>query len=82
MIDATSTLILDSHQELLHAPLWRNGQNCWIQNEPAPQFFAGKNLKLSYELDRHSVERKDLVDAPLNELNRLYNKALSQKAIL
>lgn len=81
-IDATSTLILDSNQELLHAPLWKNGQNCWIQDQLAAQFFNRKELKLSYQLDRHSVERKDLVDAPLNELNRLYNKALSQKAIL
>ncbi len=81
-IDTTSTLILDSSQELLHAPLWRNGQNCWIQDQPAAQFFADKSLKLAYQLDRHSMERKSLVDAPLNELNRLYNKALSQKAIL
>ncbi len=82
VIDSTSTLILDSSQELLHAPLWRNGQNCWIQDRPAEQFFSDSQLKLAYELDRNSVERKHLVDAPLNELNRLYNKALSQKAIL
>ncbi len=81
-IESTSTLILDSHQELLHAPLWRSGHNCWIKEELAASFFANKPLKLPYEQDRHSVERKDLVDAPLNELNRLYNKALSQKAIL
>lgn len=81
-IDTTSTLILDSHQELLHAPLWKNGQNCWIKESSAHDFFSEKALKLIYELDRYSLERKDLVDAPLNELNRLYNKALSQKAIL
>ena len=81
-IDSTSTLILDSKQELLHAPLWKGGQNCWIKAGPSRDFFSEKSLKLTYQLDRHSLERKDLVDAPLNELNRLYNKALSQKAIL
>ena len=81
-IENSSTLILDSRQELLHAPLWKSGQNCWTKDHTAETFFADKTLKLHYELDSHSVERKSFVDAPLNELNRLYTKALSQKAIL
>ncbi len=83
-IDTHSTLILDHHQELLHAPLWRNSENCWIfesfelsQKLSLNLSQKSLGLKLTYELDRHSVERKDLVDAPLNELNRLYNRALS-----
>jgi hypothetical protein len=80
-IEVNSTLILDPKQARLHAPLWRNGQNCWILGEVTrDELFSKKSLKLSYEFEDLKISRKDLVDAPLNELNRLYNKALSLKA--
>jgi hypothetical protein len=80
-MDMNATLILNPKQARLHAPLWRNGQNCWITEGSTTELLAQKGLKLTYNLDRHSIERKDLVDAPLNELNRLYHKSLAMKQL-
>jgi hypothetical protein len=88
-LETSTTLILDPRQARLHAPLWVNGVNCWILGEVTdeargesalPELVQKISLKLDYNFESLQITSKDLVDAPLNELNRLYIKALSQKA--
>ncbi len=88
-LENSTTLIVDPVQARLHAPVWTNGKNCWILGEitdevrgesTLDELLQKKSLKLEYDFDSLQLSNKDLVDAPLNELNRLYNKALSQKA--
>lgn len=88
-LENATTLILDPIQARLHAPLWNNGKNCWILGEitdevrgesALDELIQKQSLKLDYNMESLQLSNKDLVDAPLNELNRLYNKALSLKA--
>lgn len=84
-LETGTTVILDERQARLHAPLWRHGHNCWVIGPHSWQELLEKpSLKLSYPAGAHAgaASQKEFIDAPLNELNRLYNKALSQKAIL
>lgn len=79
-LETSATLILDPKQARLHAPLWRNSQNCWILGETTwDEMLKMDSLKLAYDFDTLKLNRQDLVDAPINELNRLYIKALSHK---
>ena len=79
------TLIMDSKQSTIHAGIWKSGINAWI----LPHHQIGVELQklLSQSLKQLSLDQtpdlnisRDLIDAPLNDLNRLYNKALSQGA--
>lgn len=83
-LQAGTTLVLDQKQAALHSELWRDGGNCWILS---PDDLANRllwlmskdDLRLPQSLPEDVQLQRDLIDAPLNELNRLYNKALSQK---
>lgn len=83
-VQAGTTIILDDRESTLHADLWRHGENCWIL--PKDHLFsslqallAKGSLHLAQSLPVELNLQRDLIDAPLNELNRLYNRALSQK---
>lgn len=83
-IHAGATIILDDVQSTLHPDLWRHGENCWIL--PKDKLFSSlqallsrDHLNLPKALPENLNFQRDLLDAPLNELNRLYNKALAHK---
>lgn len=86
-IQAGATMILDHRQSTIHADLWRNGETCWIVQaddllNQLQALLRQSPLRRPQTLPDPSILRRDLVDAPLNELNRLYNKALSLKHVL
>jgi hypothetical protein len=86
-IQAGATLVLDNRQSSLHSDLWRHGENCWILPHDevisSLQGLLGRgSLRRPQTLPENMSLQRDLIDAPLNELNRLYNKALSHKHIL
>lgn len=79
------TLILDSAQAGVHGTLWKNGQNCWILNgarltSELNQLMGKNKLRVSESLPDQMAREQHWLDHPLNELNRLYNRALEQKA--
>lgn len=83
-LQAKTTLILDDRQSTIHSELWRNEVNCWILPQPEllsrlQELLQKPDLRLEHDLPQSLTLNRDLVDAPLNELNRLYNKALAQK---
>lgn len=83
-LQAGTTLVLDQKQSAIHSELWRDGENCWILSTDdlvsrLQSLMAKADLKLPQPLPADIQLQRDLIDAPLNELNRLYNKALSQK---
>jgi hypothetical protein len=83
-IQNNSTLILDSSQASVHGTLWRNGVNCWILNShkinhELVQLLAKPKIKVSEGISAHIAQERHWLDHPLNELNRLYNRALDQK---
>ncbi len=76
------TLILDTTQASVHGTLWKNGVNCWILALPKlhaelTQLLGKAKLHVA-EFATDAPEQRWL-DHPLNELNRLYNRALEQK---
>jgi hypothetical protein len=81
-IQNNAVLVLDSKQALVHADLWKNGTNCWIlQHEQLQKdlikLLAKPSLKLSETLHEQFTQERHLMDSSLNELNRLYNRALN-----
>ena len=83
-LQAGTNLIMDDRQSLIHSNLWRHGESCWIlraDNLPhdLEKLLAAGPLKKLSPLPESLGLHRDLVDGPLNELNRLYNKALSHK---
>ncbi|MBX2988717.1 MAG: hypothetical protein KF802_12550 [Bdellovibrionaceae bacterium] len=86
-IRAGATLILDDKQAALHGDLWKNGDNCWVVPKepliPALQQLLTRDgsLRRPQSLPQDLNLHRDLIDAPMNELNRLYNKALAHKHI-
>ncbi|MEN0060061.1 MAG: hypothetical protein AAGB31_14570 [Bdellovibrio sp.] len=81
-IQSHVNLILDSKQSSVHADLWKNGVNCWILNSHQLQkelikLLARPHLRLPESLSEQLAQDRHLIDSSLNELNRLYNRALS-----
>lgn len=81
-IQCHSVLILDSKQTSVHSDLWKNTVNCWVLNHHHLQkdlvkLLAKPHLKLPESLSEQLAEDRHLIDSSLNELNRLYNKALN-----
>lgn len=81
-IESHAILILDSKQTSVHADLWKNAVNCWVLNHSQLQkdlvkLLAKSHLKLPESLSKQLAEDRHLIDSSLNELNRLYNKALN-----
>lgn len=84
-IRAKATCVLDNNQSTIHAPLWKPGKNCWIVpyehlTENLLELVATKNLSLDISEAPEVSFKRDMIDAPMNELSRLYNKALALKA--
>ncbi len=81
-IQAGSVLILDSRQSGVHADLWKSAVNCWILNQEnllndLNALLERQDLALPEVLSELHTQNEQLMDSSLNELNRLYNKALS-----
>ncbi|WP_413585251.1 hypothetical protein [Bdellovibrio sp. HCB274] len=81
-IQAQSTLILDSKQTSLHADLWKNTVNCWVLNFQSLQkeldkLLTRSSFKLPQALTEDWAQSSHIVDSSMNELNRLYNRALA-----
>lgn len=80
-IPCKTTLILDSRQTSVHSDLWKNAVNCWVLNHHHLQkdlvkLLTRPHLRLPESLSEKLAEDRHLIDSSLNELNRLYNKAL------
>ena len=81
-IQAQATLILDSRQTSVHADLWKNAVNCWVLSTHNVQkdlvkLIARSHLGLPETLSEDTARSSHLVDSSINELNRLYNRALA-----
>lgn len=81
-IQSHAVLILDSRQTSVHSDLWKNAVNCWVLNHHHLQMdlvklLAKPHLRLPESLSKQLAEDRHLIDSSLNELNRLYNKALN-----
>lgn len=83
-LQAGTTLVLDDRQSTIHAHLWRHKENAWIfplhdlLKQLQTQLTAG-SLHLESVAPESLNLHRDLIDTPLNELNRLYNRALAVK---
>lgn len=81
-IEKQLSLILDSQQAFTHGTLWNQKTNAWILDQR--QILRDLSQKLAQGADlcpppsQDHVMHQHLVDTSLNDLNRLYNKALSQ----
>ncbi len=78
------TLVLDSSQASVHGTLWKHGQNCWILNynklhSELVQLLNRNRLKTNEKVIEKLAQEKNWLDHPMNELNRLYNRALEQR---
>jgi len=83
VIQCNTPLALDSKQASVHAHLWQKNINCWILNHESldkefSSFLAKENFRPPESLQEKLIEDRHLTDTPLNELNRLYTRALSQ----
>ena len=81
-IQAEAVIIGDSRQASVHADLWKHSINCWILDKEHLEKDLNDLLeRSSFEvpeiLSDLKTQNEHLVDSSLNELNRLYNKALS-----
>lgn len=81
-IQSHAVLVLDSKQSSVHADLWKNGVNCWVLQYEQLQkdlikLLAKPSLKLAETLSEQFSSERHLMDSSLNELNRLYNRALN-----
>ncbi len=82
-IQCNTPLALDSKQASVHAHLWQKNINCWILNHESLDrefgtFLTKENFRPPESLKAKLSEDRHLTDTPLNELNRLYTRALSQ----
>lgn len=83
-INTHCSLVLSRRQAQVHAALWQHGRNCWIledrklQNEVI-QLLKNESLKTPEGLPQSIARERHWIDVPLNDLNRLYNKALLSK---
>lgn len=86
-LQAGATMVLDRRQGMIHSDLWKNGENCWILSNDdllkgLQTLISQDTLKRPQMLPDDSRLQRELLDAPMNELNRLYNKALSSKHLV
>lgn len=77
-----TVLIIDSKQASVHSDLWKNGVNCWVLQfehlqKELIKLLAKHSLKLPETLSDQFSQERHLMDSSLNELNRLYNRALN-----
>ncbi|MBK9323315.1 MAG: hypothetical protein IPM97_10300 [Bdellovibrionaceae bacterium] len=77
------SLVLDSKQASVHAHLWQRNRNCWILNHPTLdgellEFLDKENFRPPESLQANLSTNRQITDSPLNELNRLYTRALAQ----
>jgi hypothetical protein len=82
-IQTHATMILDSAQTSVHGGLWQNGVNCWILHSgfidtEIETLLEKKSLRIANATNAITQERQWL-DHPLNELSRLYNRALEYR---
>ncbi|NUN07410.1 MAG: hypothetical protein HUU57_16825 [Bdellovibrio sp.] len=75
-------LVLDSKQSSVHSDLWKSTVNCWILDYEKLQkdlvkLLAKPHLQLPESISAQLSQDRHLIDSSLNELNRLYNKALN-----
>jgi hypothetical protein len=82
-IQYDTALVLDSKQASVHAHLWQKNVNCWILNHESidkelREFLAKKDFRPPESLQTELSTNRHLTDTPLNELNRLYTRALAQ----
>lgn len=81
-IHSHAVLVLDSKQANVHSDLWKNGVNCWVLpyeqlQKDLIKLLAKPDLKLPETLSEQFSQERHLMDSSLNELNRLYNRALN-----
>lgn len=81
-LHSRAALVMEHSQTGVYAGLWRQGKNCWIlqkqKNLKDLIFISEQSSALPYPRPSQSTNSQQLVDTSLNELNRLYNKALLQ----
>lgn len=81
-LGSKASLVLDNSQTGVYAGLWRNGKNCWVlqdsKNLDDLSDFLRQQINLPYPRPQELGNNQQLIDSSLNELNRLYNKALLQ----
>lgn len=81
-MQSQTVLVLDSKQSSVHSDLWKNSINCWILDSrhlatDIARLLTRPDLRLPEALTEKLVEERHLVDSSMNELNRLYNRALN-----
>jgi hypothetical protein len=84
---AKKTLIIDHIQAMIHPKIWKKDVNCWMLNEQSvltelSHLLCQPDLRLEPIYDSLYELEQQLVDEPINELNRMHHKALSLKSIL
>lgn len=82
-IQSQATLVLDSAQTSVHGGLWQDGINCWMLhtgfiNTELEKLLEKKTLRIP-NASRAIVQERQWLDHPLNELSRLYHRALDYK---
>ncbi|MGZ3749538.1 MAG: hypothetical protein ACXVCD_19530, partial [Pseudobdellovibrionaceae bacterium] len=82
VIESHAVLVLDSKQSSVHSDLWKNTVNCWILDyhhlhRDLVKLLARPHLRLPESLSEQLAKDRHLIDSSLNELNRLYNRALN-----
>ncbi|XGC81456.1 hypothetical protein ACES2L_03030 [Bdellovibrio bacteriovorus] len=81
-IQSSAILILDSKQTSLHSDLWKHAVNCWVLDyhhlqRDLVRLLAKSHLRVPESLSDQLAQDRHVIDSSLNELNRLYNKALN-----
>lgn len=81
-IQSGAVLILDSKQTSVHSDLWKNTINCWVLDyhhlqKDLVKLLAKPHLRVPESLSAQLAQDRHVIDSSLNELNRLYNKALN-----
>lgn len=82
-IQCNTPLVLDSKQASVHAHLWQKNINCWILNHEVLDkdlriFLQQSTYRPPESLQQMLSQDRHLTATPLNELNRLYSRALAQ----
>jgi hypothetical protein len=78
------TPVIDTSQAIMHSGIWKDGINCHIlkknrSKSEVDRILSLPNLRTPEHLSPQCA--RDLIDHSTNDLNRLYNKALSEKAV-